>query len=1004
MPLQRRKPVPLLPLPNLNGLSDDHPVFYLKATGEIFLDYESYAARLSFLLSRTFQCEYSGKGHLDYFTALQSEKQESKLVQERFPNELKGRVLGSVHGQVMSRLDKLVDLVYDRYKERYFVGEKVFVDLSGDKYYARIAKIFPPQSIRDQFQATLSAASTSISPIISPDDYSSVVHKIGTNLDIDPKEANLQDPPQDYLYTVQLMDEEHKFEGSFMEVKQKTLSRDRLGFSKSILKRYMRECVQREGSVSIPWTVKPSIGRAFGILPIEADAGGGGVAAKRKKGGEESSAVMKKRKTDDGTTSRPGPAPSTEGPKKAIKYPIEDLDLDPMSIHDGRVLRRTKTEVPTLPPKPLPRRNLPVDNDNFDVFIETWNMLNTFSKPLALSPFTLDDYVGALNHNSRAPGEECVLLAEIHAALTNIIGTDLSRVLGSSSIMATMLAQGGGGGGGEGNTPIKKGTESRGGGGDETPRAGTPAVEGEEVDELEESTVDSKTTQQPELSPQEIFFGKLIKRGIQYGKRWDRQAKLKAETKRVGWEQHLIGAICQRGGPYFLERFEEIMRHLFVSDPVMKEEEVANGGDGEDVEMKNQKEKEEETKEDGPPKSSQLTDVDQDDEEELSQDGPSPEDQYLTLPLEDKLSIINYLMTLVLGSKPVRAYMDEADAELTGLRKQRADVNKERRALQERKLNENKKGSKSSNGKSTTSPSLDSRKSPAPSISRASSPSIRNGGVDDDEDELLDSDRESSVAPSDAGSVATRQAQKEEKLSQKRLSKLAANSGKSASKGSTKGGKKVSTLSLDEQIEENALEEEFVDIQFRRYQGVLKCRPIGKDRFHCRYWWFDGIGGMEISKAKDDGSRVPYSTGKIFVQGPNELDWQVVADSKAEGNDGPSKQQSLLERRIREEVVDKEEALVGIGEWGYYETPEEIDSLLGWLNTKGTRELGLIKAINRWRDYIVAGSQERYKDLENPTRPRYDPKVTSTGRPSRNKAENELPSTYLGYRNELKKY
>lgn len=40
MPLQRRRPVPLLPLPNLDGLDEDTPVFYLKATGEIFLDYE----------------------------------------------------------------------------------------------------------------------------------------------------------------------------------------------------------------------------------------------------------------------------------------------------------------------------------------------------------------------------------------------------------------------------------------------------------------------------------------------------------------------------------------------------------------------------------------------------------------------------------------------------------------------------------------------------------------------------------------------------------------------------------------------------------------------------------------------------------------------------------------------------------------------------------------------------------------------------------------------------
>lgn len=40
MPLIRRRPVPLLPLPaELEALDPQTPVFLLKATGEIFLDY-----------------------------------------------------------------------------------------------------------------------------------------------------------------------------------------------------------------------------------------------------------------------------------------------------------------------------------------------------------------------------------------------------------------------------------------------------------------------------------------------------------------------------------------------------------------------------------------------------------------------------------------------------------------------------------------------------------------------------------------------------------------------------------------------------------------------------------------------------------------------------------------------------------------------------------------------------------------------------------------------------
>lgn len=151
----------------------------------------------------------------------------------------------------MGRLDGLVDLIYERYKDRYFAGEKVFVDLSGDKsvrsrlgaglfflrvaltslksrrYFARIAKAFPPASIR-ALATDGDTPSTSAAPPSSPspaatNDYSKVCHKLGTDLNVDAETAKKDDDPEEYLYTVQLMDEEHKFEGSFMEVKAKAL-------------------------------------------------------------------------------------------------------------------------------------------------------------------------------------------------------------------------------------------------------------------------------------------------------------------------------------------------------------------------------------------------------------------------------------------------------------------------------------------------------------------------------------------------------------------------------------------------------------------------------------------------------------------------------------------------------------------------------------------------------------------------------------------------------------
>ena len=42
-------------------------------------------------------------------------------------------------------------------------------------------------------------------------------------------------------------------------------SRDRLAFSKSILRRFVRDCVDRDPAVASPWTVKPAIAKRYGV-------------------------------------------------------------------------------------------------------------------------------------------------------------------------------------------------------------------------------------------------------------------------------------------------------------------------------------------------------------------------------------------------------------------------------------------------------------------------------------------------------------------------------------------------------------------------------------------------------------------------------------------------------------------------------------------------------------------------------------------------------------------
>lgn len=56
----------------------------------------SYSDRISFYLQKIFSCEATGKNGMDYYTALNSERRERDVVNQRFPELLKGKVLKTI--------------------------------------------------------------------------------------------------------------------------------------------------------------------------------------------------------------------------------------------------------------------------------------------------------------------------------------------------------------------------------------------------------------------------------------------------------------------------------------------------------------------------------------------------------------------------------------------------------------------------------------------------------------------------------------------------------------------------------------------------------------------------------------------------------------------------------------------------------------------------------------------------------------------------------------------
>lgn len=77
--------------------------------------------------SRKFICEISGHSGLSFFDALKSEAKGAEDVDNQFPDALKEPVLRRVQFSTVSRIDNLVDQVFEDFKNDFYPGEIVTV-------------------------------------------------------------------------------------------------------------------------------------------------------------------------------------------------------------------------------------------------------------------------------------------------------------------------------------------------------------------------------------------------------------------------------------------------------------------------------------------------------------------------------------------------------------------------------------------------------------------------------------------------------------------------------------------------------------------------------------------------------------------------------------------------------------------------------------------------------------------------------------------------------------
>ena len=180
----------------------------------------------------------------------------------------------------------IVDVQGDKYALTSLDFSSRISSISVLRYFARVIQVFPPRAslLLQSSSKSEGQASSSSSPL---SDEEPLIHRVAEDLKIPVKEANARDDPAKYYYKVQILEEEKqpgagkvsdrnkgkdkqsKYSRSLMDVKCHDMryarhtndssvastnlqfcSRDRLAFSKSILRRFIRDCVDRDAAVA----------------------------------------------------------------------------------------------------------------------------------------------------------------------------------------------------------------------------------------------------------------------------------------------------------------------------------------------------------------------------------------------------------------------------------------------------------------------------------------------------------------------------------------------------------------------------------------------------------------------------------------------------------------------------------------------------------------------------------------------------------------------------------
>ena len=99
---------------------------------------------------------------------------------------------------------------------------------------------------------------------------------------------------------------------------------------------------------------------------------------------------------------------------------------------------------------------------------------------------------------------------------------------------------------------------------------------------------------------------------------------------------------------------------------------------------------------------------------------------------------------------------------------------------------------------------------------------------------------------------------------------------------------------LQDEIDALTQKLRMLDHDFRSHLYTLRARPLGSDRFGNKVWWMDGLGSAPLM---GENGKVTWGTGRLYLQGAEDLEAGILSDSSGDHNGGMREQESQRGRR-----------------------------------------------------------------------------------------------------------